>query len=93
MRIPDKLLKCVGFVSRYEPDGEGGSRLRFGGTAFMVGVGMEGNLGLPHVVTARHVAEAIEPDESMITTNGKDGMPLSLRAGSQHWFYHPTEKG
>jgi hypothetical protein len=82
----------VGFVSRYEPDDEGGSRLRFGGTAFIVGVLMDGNIGLAHLVTARHVVEAIEPGETVITMNAKDGMSLSLRTGSQKWFYHPTEK-
>ena len=92
MRIADRLLKCVGFVSRYEPDDEGGSRLRFGGTAFIVGVLMDGNIGLAHLVTARHVVEAIEPGETVITMNAKDGMSLSLRTGSQKWFYHPTEK-
>jgi hypothetical protein len=92
MRIPDRLLKCVGFVSRYEPDDEGGSRLRFGGTAFIVGILMDGKVGLAHIVTARHVAESIEPGEAVITMNAKDGMSLSLRTGSQKWFYHPTEK-
>jgi hypothetical protein len=92
MRIADRLLKCVGFVSRYEPDDEGGSRLRFGGTAFIVGVLMDGNIGLAHLVTARHVVEAIEPGETVITMNAKDRMSLSLRTGNQKWFYHPTEK-
>lgn len=92
MRIPDLLLKCVGFVSQYEPDDEGGSHLRFGGTAFIVGVLMGEKVGLAHIVTARHVAEAIKPGEAVITMNAKDGMPLSLRTGSQKWFYHPTEE-
>ena len=92
MRISNRLLKCVGFFSRYEPDDEGGSRLIFGGTAFVVGVLMEGNMALAHIVTAKHVAEAIEPDEAVIAMNAKDGMPLSLRTGSNKWFYHPTEK-
>jgi hypothetical protein len=92
MRIPDRLLKCVGFVSRYEPDDEGGSQLRFGGTAFIVGILMDGKVGLAHIVTAKHVAESIEPGEAVITMNAKDGMPLSLRTGGQKWFYHPTEK-
>src|SRR5277367_5308825 len=94
MRIPDLLLKCVGFVSRYETDEAGGSYLRFGGTAFMVGIPMEENskYGLPHIVTAKHVAEGIEPDEAMITMNGKDGLPLTLRTNNEKWFYHPTEK-
>jgi hypothetical protein len=61
MRIANPLLKCVGFVSRYEPDDEGGSRLQFGATAFIVGVTMEGNVGLAHLVTAKHVVEQILP--------------------------------
>jgi hypothetical protein len=92
MRIADRLLKCVGFVSRYEPDDEGGSRLRFGGTAFIVGVLMDGNIGLAHLVTAKHVVEQILPGEAVITMNAKDGESLSLRTGDQKWFYHPTEK-
>jgi hypothetical protein len=92
IRIADRLLKRVGFVSRYEPDDEGGSRLRFGGTAFVVGVLMEGNMALADIVTAKHVAEAIEPDQAVIAMNADDGMPLSLRTGSNKWFYHPTEK-
>ncbi len=92
MRISDGLLKCVGFVSRYEPDNEGGSHLRFGGTVFIVGVLMDGKVGLAHLVTARHVAEAIEPGQAVIGMNGKDGMPFFLRTGAQKWFYHPTER-
>ena len=92
MRIPDRLLKSVGFVSRYEADDEGGSHIRFGGTAFIVGVIMEGNVGLAHLVTARHVAKAIEPDGAVIAMNGKDGLPVFLRTGAQKWFYHPTEE-
>lgn len=92
MRVPDRFLKCVGFVSRYEADNQGGSYINFGGTAFIVGVTMEGTFGLPHLVTAKHVASAIEPGEALIAMNGKDGMPLFYRTGAQEWFYHPTEK-
>jgi hypothetical protein len=92
MRIANRLLKCVGFVSRYEPDDEGGSRLQFGATAFIVGVTMEGKVGLAHLVTAKHVVEQILPGETVITMNAKDGESLSLRTGNNKWFYHPTEK-
>lgn len=92
MRIPDRLLKTVGFVSRYQPDGEGGSYIQPGGTAFIVGVQMAENVVLAHIVTAKHVAKAIENDDGLIAMNGKDGMPLFLRMGSQQWFYHPTEE-
>lgn len=89
MRIPDALIKSVGFVSRYD---SGQMELRFGGTAFVAGVKMDEKLGLAHLVTAKHVAEAIEPAEAVIAMNGKDGLPLYLRTGEANWFYHPTEK-
>src|ERR1700683_699259 len=92
MRIADRLLKSVGFVSRYDADDEGGSYIGFGGTAFIVGVLMDEKNVLAHLVTAKHVAKAIEADEGVIAMNGKDGMPLFLRTGSQKWFYHPTEE-
>ena len=91
MRIADRLLKSVGFVSRYDPTPDGGATLKFGGTAFIVGVAMEGNLGLAHLVTAKHVAEAIDPAEAVIAMNAKDGQPRFLRTGNERWFYHPTE--
>jgi hypothetical protein len=92
MRIPDRLLKTVGFVSRYEPDGEGGSYIKPGGTAFVVGVLMDEKHVLAHLVTAKHVAKAIEADEGVIAMNGKDGVPLFLRIDGRKWFYHPTEE-
>jgi hypothetical protein len=90
MRIPDRLLKSVGFVSRFEPEGDG-AILRFGGTAFIVGVHTDDQFGLAHIVTAKHVAEAIKPAEAVIAMNAKDGFPRYLRTGGQDWFYHPTE--
>lgn len=63
MRIPDHLLKSVGFVSRWDTDGDGA--LDFGGTAFIVGAHTDERFGLAHLVTAKHVAEAIEPAGSV----------------------------
>ena len=91
MRIPDRLLKSVGFVSRFEPEGDG-ARLEFGGTAFIVGVHTDERFGLAHIVTAKHVAQAIDPDEAVIAMNAKDGAPRFLRTGEHQWFYHPTEE-
>jgi hypothetical protein len=92
MRIPDELIKSVGFVSRYNPDANGGVSLQFGGTAFIVGVRIDDTFGLAHLVTAKHVADAIKPAEAVIAMNGKDGRPLFLRTGDTKWFYHPTEE-
>lgn len=92
MRIADELVKSVGFVSRYDPLPNGSASIEFGGTAFIVGIQMDERIGLAHLVTAKHVAEAIEPAEAVIAMNAKDGEPLFLRTGDTPWFYHPTEK-
>ena len=84
MRIPDQLIKCVAFIARYPEE-------QFGGTGFIVGVKQEPRMILCHLVTAKHVAEAIEPGEAIFAVNGKDGSPFFLRTGDQKWFYHPTE--
>src|SRR5205085_3060301 len=92
MRVPDAIAKSVGFVSRFEPGQENGTKpLKFGGTAFVVGVRTNAESGLAHLVTAKHVAEAIAPAEAVIAMNAKDGAPRFLRTGNQKWFYHPTE--
>lgn len=93
VRISDNLIKSVGFVSRYDVGLDGKPLpLKFGGTAFIVGVEMDAEVSLAHLVTARHVAEAIEPAEAVIALNAKDGEPLFLRTGEHRWFYHPAEK-
>ncbi len=79
MRIADRLLKRTGFVSRYDPDGLGGSYIKPGGTAFIVGVLMDEKHVLAHLVTAKHVAKAIEADEGVIAMNGKDGKTLPTK--------------
>jgi hypothetical protein len=92
MRISNNLLKTVGFVCPYEPDGAGGSFINPRGTAFLVDVEMEKNAGFKHIVTAKHVAKAIEETEGVIAMNGKDGEPLFFRTGKKRWFYHPPKR-
>jgi hypothetical protein len=92
MRIADPLIKSVGFVSRFDPGQiDGSAPLLFGGTAFIVEVKVTPDWGLAHLVTAKHVADAIAPPEAVITMNAKDGAPRFLRTGHQQWFFHPTE--
>jgi hypothetical protein len=84
MRIPDEITKSVGFVSRpTEP-------LQYGGTAFLVQVPYDEDSGCLHLVTAKHVAEAVG-DGCVIAMNGKDGLPLFVNSQGAQWFYHPTE--
>jgi hypothetical protein len=88
MRIPHQILKCVGFISHDQ------SRPDYLGTVFIVGVRSEDdptNTAL-HLVTARHVAELIDPGPFVIAMNAKDGAKLLLKSGDAQWWYHPTEK-
>lgn len=85
MRVSDEATKCVAFVSRYAQE------FRFGGTAFVVGVPMGEDHVFGHLVTAKHVAEAIDPGEAAFAFNGRDGHPFYAVSGGQEWFYHPTE--
>lgn len=88
MRIPDRLTKCVGFISHDLPT------LDFVGTVFIVGIhdGTGPKNALLHLVTAKHVAEVFDPGSCVIAMNGKDGLPLFAKTGDDlQWFYHPTE--
>lgn len=86
MRIPDRLVKCVGFVSRP------GQKLKYVGTVFGVGLRQPGTMHAPlHLVTAKHVADAIGAD-FVVGFNGKDGIPIFLETrGQAEWFFHPTD--
>ena len=84
MRIADKIIKSVGFVS-FDTD-----PLRYAGTAFIVQVPYDETSGCLHLVTAKHVADAVGAD-FVIGFNGKDGKPLFVKNGGVPWYFHPTE--
>ena len=85
MRIPDRFLNCVGFVSHRQ------DQPKYVGTAFIVGVkGKYGNAYL-HVITAKHVAEVIQGRSFLIGMNFKDG-EAGWFGSSMKWWYHPTDK-
>jgi hypothetical protein len=84
MRIADEIAKSVGFVSRDTDP------LRYGGTAFLVQVPYDATSGCLHLVTAKHVADAVGPN-CVIGMNGKDGLPLFAKTQGVEWFHHPTE--
>ncbi len=50
------------------------------------------NTGCLHLVTAKHVAIALQNGEAVIAMNGKDGLPLWMKNTTQvPWFYHPDK--
>jgi hypothetical protein len=84
MRVPDRLITCVGFISEHS------SEPRYIGTAFIVGVpGRFGNAYV-HAVTAKHVAECVNGKAFMIGVNCKDG-EAGWFGSKLKWWYHPTE--
>jgi hypothetical protein len=87
MRIPHQILNCVGFIShdREKPD--------YLGTVFLVNVpsGADPTSGYAHLVTAKHVAELIDPGPFLLGMNAKDGTKILVKSGDAKWWYHPTE--
>jgi hypothetical protein len=89
MRLPDQVLRTVCFISRSTAD------IVYGGTGFVVAVrGDHGNAYL-HLVTAKHVAQAVEGAPFVIGINTKGGkkaiLDADLESGGLKWWYHPTE--
>jgi len=85
MRISDQVKKCVGFVGIRD-----GAGIRYGGTVFFVKLRDE-NLRFVYMVTAKHVAEAVEGSDCIIRVNDKQGKCLTIEASGIKWWYHPTE--
>jgi hypothetical protein len=86
MRIPDRILNCVGFIAHDHP------AVEFLGTCFIVGMKGTANNHTYHIVTAKHIADVIDPGSFVIGMNSKQGERLLLKSGDEaHWYYHPTE--
>jgi hypothetical protein len=86
MRISDKLLNCVGFISHDTP------QVKYGATGFVAGIAAERGGGYYlHLVTAKHVAEMVEHGSFLLGMNLKSGSKIFLRMGEIKWWYHPTE--
>jgi hypothetical protein len=87
VRVPDEIASCVAFLC-VEDQGV----IKFGGTAFYVGVGTEGaGHGWGYLVTARHNVRAAESYPRL-------GLRVNLKGGGTRlfnlpnsWMYHDNE--
>jgi hypothetical protein len=85
MRLPDQVLHTCCFLSHKTQE------IKFGGTAFVASVrGAHGNAFM-YLVTAKHVAEALEHGPFVIGLNQKRGGRALLDVDDAKWYYHPTE--
>lgn len=103
MRVPDQVLKTAVFLGLSDSVGQ-----KYLGTGYIVSVGYghghiitEEKNGVKfttryprmHLVTAAHVAEALEGLDFYIRANKKDGTVAVIEADhNTRWWYHPTER-
>lgn len=89
MRVPDALLKCVGFIAHDTP-----GKITYGATGFIVAMKDAGlEYEYYYFVTAKHVAEKIEDGPFIVGLNDPTGRATTLRGGDElQWWYHPTER-
>ena len=85
MRISDTVKRCVGFVGIRE-----GREIKWGGTVFFINVS-DGGLKFYYMVTAKHVAEALEGSDCVLRVNNREGHAVILEASATKWWYHPKE--
>jgi hypothetical protein len=87
VRISENARKFTVFFGSPHPGKDG--KTVFGGTGFLVLFVEEGS-NFPYLVTARHVAQRVQPDETFVRVNNKDGktsVPVVL--DDVRWAYHP----
>jgi len=89
MRLPDQILRTVCFISPSTAD------IKYGGTGFIVAVKGDHDNAYLHLVTAKHVAKAVEGAPFVIGINTKRGekaiLDADLESGGMKWWYHPAE--
>jgi hypothetical protein len=92
VRIPDELLKCVGFigeVTHKEGTEEYGD---LHATGFFVSVRSKATLGsFVYFVTAKHVAKELDGHEVYFLVNKKGSGVMRQPAGASEWSLHPTD--
>jgi hypothetical protein len=88
MRISEDARRTVVFFGAPSPDGN----IEYGGTAFLV-AHQEGGFWFNYVVTARHVAEQVQPDNGIVVRlNTPDGLAASIDIDTEiGWRFHPDD--
>jgi hypothetical protein len=94
VRIPDELLRCVGFIGEvtHKEGAEEYGDLR--ATGFFVSVHSKGMLGhfYYYFVTAKHVVEELSGREVYFLVNKKGGGVMRVAASANEWSLHPTDE-
>lgn len=93
MRLPDDVQKSVVFLGRWKYEDNGSQSFHPEGTGFLVASESTSLPGfsMTYLVTARHVADLVEPDV-VVRFNRKDGSADLVEIEGIKWFTHPTDK-
>jgi hypothetical protein len=93
MRVPDEIRQCVVFVGLPVPRPNGQVALSFCGTAFFVAIPsvIIPNDSYIYLVTAKHVAVALEGKPFLVRVNTKDGKSGLIKGEGAKWWYHPVD--
>jgi hypothetical protein len=85
MRLPDTVLKTVGFLSAST------TQVKYGGTGFVIATPRSDGGAFLHFVTAKHVADELGDAPFALGVNRKDGEPALIHADRVKWYFHPSE--
>src|SRR6202049_771444 len=90
MRVADDILDCICYLSVKDKS----QSYKHGGTAFLLGVPIEGNkdLNFPYLVTAKHCVErAKEYGNLFVRLNSETGEAVYVETNTADWIYSDDE--
>jgi hypothetical protein len=93
VRVPDVVLKCVGYVGEVFHQDNSGIDPDWQGTGFFVSVP---GITVPHLrfhvfVTAKHVSEALNGKSVCFAVNKKGGGITHIQGNLGSWWTHPSD--
>ena len=96
VRVPDDVLKCVGFIGEVEHQDSSGVSGELRATGFFVAIPCESpqlnEMRTCYFVTARHVATEFEGRTAYFLVNAKGGGVVGITGVvGEHWFLHPSD--
>jgi hypothetical protein len=94
MRVPDVVLKSVGFVGQLLHEDANGMDVDWQGTGFFVRVPgqLVPSVGFLAFVTAKHVAEKLQGKDICFAINKKTGGITTLPNPHSDWWVHPSDQ-
>lgn len=96
VRVPDSVLKCVGFIGEVTHKDDSGSYGDLHATGFFVSVPCEApelkHLTSCYFVTAKHVALDLKDKEIYFLVNKIGGGVTTIQNHGGTWWLHPSDK-